>query len=241
MHSTHSLPLLLRSSLLLLSLLSLSTLDVYANSDALDWHGEVLDLNDGNFLENLSGREVVVAFVAPWCRQCTSFKPTLHAWAEALAREPSGIHNVVVAQVDCTLNPETSSAQQIQAFPTLRFFRNGKALADYLQDRTIDRLTSWVEDLSKQSGAPAAPQQQQQTPTQQQKKQQQQSGKQPRGQAKDSSAEGGLLPGLWHLKDFTDAKQIKRSLSDLIDVPLVGRASSRHARTREPSWARTCV
>ena len=55
------------------------------------------------------------------------------------------------AQVDATANRDLGSRFGVQGFPTLKFFRNGKA-SDYGGGRTKDTIVSWV---NKKSG-PAA-------------------------------------------------------------------------------------
>ena len=53
---------------------------------------------------------------------------------------------VDVAKVDCVANRNLCGAQRIQAFPTLRFFKDGKQYGlDYRQDRTVQALTAFLK------------------------------------------------------------------------------------------------
>ena len=53
---------------------------------------------------------------------------------------------VDVAKVDCVANRNLCGQQRIQAFPTLRFFKDGKQYGlDYRQDRTVQALTAFLK------------------------------------------------------------------------------------------------
>ena len=118
-------------------------------------------LTEGGFLTNTS-RATLYAFInfyAPWCiwcqrpslrtvvfsreamraaRRCQRLEPTWEAMAEDF--------EVDVAKVDCVANRNLCGAQRIQAFPTLRFFKDGKQYGlDYRQDRTVQALTAFLK------------------------------------------------------------------------------------------------
>lgn len=70
---------------------------------------------------------------------------------EKFAREikAQGI-NVGVGTVDCVANPQMCKDQRIMAFPTLRWYENGKAATpDYRGDRTVDALMEYVKKRGK--------------------------------------------------------------------------------------------
>lgn len=192
-------------------------------SDILPWRGQVLNLDDGNFLDNLRGREVVVNFYAPWCGQCTRFKPVYEAWAASLFSHPeSRLRRVAVAKVDCTLNPQTSSARGIAAFPTLHFYRDGALISDYHGERNPKDLDDWVRKHARQSttveDAAAATAQ-----TQQQQQQQQPP---PRSSSKSppsASSAASLLSDfdLFSLHSWSDVAALRSLFDRLLEFPLV--------------------
>ena len=119
-----------------------------------------ISLNEVNFNTYLSENPYVfVNFFAPWCIWCQRLEPTWEAVAEEVERlneaagslkERSGSIDVDVVKVDCVANRNLCGAQRIQAFPTLRFFKDTQQYGiDYKQDRTvaamIDFLTQKVE------------------------------------------------------------------------------------------------
>lgn len=84
---------------------------------------------------------VFVNFFAPWCIWCQRLEPTWEALAEEVERvtdEGTEPLEVDVVKVDCVANRNLCGTQRIQAFPTLRFFKDGAQYGlDYKQDRTV--------------------------------------------------------------------------------------------------------
>ena len=77
-------------------------------------------------------------------RRCQRLEPTWEAMAEEV--DASEDLEVDVAKVDCVANRNLCGAQRIQAFPTLRFFKDGKQYGlDYRQDRTVQALTAFLK------------------------------------------------------------------------------------------------
>jgi len=98
---------------------------------------------------------VFVNFYAPWCIWCQRLEPTWEALAEELERINQGDNgqedteisiDVDVVKVDCVANRNLCAAQKIQAFPTLRFFKDGKQYGiDYKQDRTVSAFIDFLK------------------------------------------------------------------------------------------------
>ena len=92
---------------------------------------------------------VFVNFFAPWCIWCQRLEPTWEALAEEIERrndrEDAGI-DVDVIKVDCVANRNLCQAQRIQAFPTLRFFKDAKQYGiDYKHDRTVNAFVDFLK------------------------------------------------------------------------------------------------
>ena len=100
---------------------------------------------------------VFVNFYAPWCIWCQRLEPTWEAFAEDLERleGSEGALSVLatgekvkvdIVKVDCVANRNLCSVQRIQAFPTLRLFKDGAVFApDYKQDRTVGALREFLK------------------------------------------------------------------------------------------------
>mmetsp|Transcript_27284 Transcript_27284/g.84132 ORF Transcript_27284/g.84132 Transcript_27284/m.84132 type:complete len:317 (-) Transcript_27284:449-1399(-) len=84
-----------------------------------------------NFLSNHP--YVFINFFAPWCIWCQRLEPTWETMAEELER----------------INEEEMNlcgSQRIQAFPTLRFFKDAKQYGiDYKQDRTVTAMLEFLK------------------------------------------------------------------------------------------------
>ena len=78
---------------------------------------EILDLNEGNFNDVLSGdKTVIIDFWAPWCGPCRQFAPTFEAAA-------TKHEDVVFAKVNTEDEQGLAAAFNIRSIPTLMVFR----------------------------------------------------------------------------------------------------------------------
>ena len=102
-------------------------------------------LTEGGFDDYVQSHPYAfINFYAPWCIWCQRLEPTWEAMAEEV--DASEDLEVDVAKVDCVANRNLCGAQRIQAFPTLRFFKDGKQYGlDYRQDRTVQALTAFLK------------------------------------------------------------------------------------------------
>ena len=80
------------------------------------------------------------------CIWCQRLEPV---W-EALAREVykhDVLNAVSISKVDCVANRQLCNDQKVQAFPTMRFFKQGKADSqDYHNDRTVEAFVQYLNE-----------------------------------------------------------------------------------------------
>jgi protein disulfide-isomerase A1 len=101
---------------------------------------DVLVLTDKNFDEEVKNHEfILVEFYAPWCGHCKALQPEYDAAATKLKGQ------IVVAKIDCDANRGAAEKNEIQGFPTIKLFKNGKAYKEYEGERTATAIVNWVK------------------------------------------------------------------------------------------------
>lgn len=131
--------------LALVFILAVSTVFAETTKWGADSANGVSALTDSNFDSFVKEHpHVFVKFFAPWCGHCKSMAESY----AALARKynDSG-KEVVIAEVDCTVQKEACAKYKVQGFPTLKFFLYGEAV-DYSGAREADEIESWIEKKS---------------------------------------------------------------------------------------------
>jgi protein disulfide-isomerase-like protein len=108
-----------------------------------------VQLTKDNFDEVTQGKTVFIKFYAPWCGHCQNLAPT---WEE-LAADWVDHKQGLVAEVDCTIGPDTekwcSKEMQIEGFPTLLYgdTSNGRLfLTEYNGEKTFEALSAFASD-----------------------------------------------------------------------------------------------
>ena len=104
-----------------------------------------MEINEGNFKQEVEEQTlpVLVDFWAPWCGPCLMMAPVL----EELEKEWQGEINVGKVNVD--ENSDLASRYGVMSIPTLVFFKNGKALKEWIGIQDKDRFKEEVEALVK--------------------------------------------------------------------------------------------
>lgn len=121
---------------------------------------------------------VFVDFFANWCSHCRDLAPTWETFAEvmysaaehkldsAMENDPNHpVHTysdedydeavkvelpVLIGKIDCVNHAELCMKYDIAAYPTLKFFVNGREVGDYRGHRTVVELAHFVENMEKQ-------------------------------------------------------------------------------------------
>jgi len=88
-----------------------------------------------------SGRPMLVQFYAPWCGHCQQLAPTWKKVGEKIG------HQLTVGKLDCTEHQSLAQRYGIRGFPTIKFFRNGRAI-DFEGSRSEKDILNFVNRAS---------------------------------------------------------------------------------------------
>jgi len=102
----------------------------------------VLSVDDFDKVVFESGKGAFVKFYAPWCGHCKKMAPD---W-EKLGKAFADSDQVVIGEVDCTVDKSVCSEQGVRGYPTIFSFMAGdKNPTKYASGRSFDAMKAHVE------------------------------------------------------------------------------------------------
>ena len=101
----------------------------------------VREFTDQNFQSEVldSSIPVLVDFWAPWCGPCKMIAPTI----EELASQYEG--KVKVGKLNTDENPQTASAHQISAIPTVMLFKDGRVVDQFVGVTPKEKIVASID------------------------------------------------------------------------------------------------
>jgi protein disulfide-isomerase A1 len=108
---------------------------------------DVVSLTSENFHDVVKSGTWLIDFYAPWCGYCQRLEPIFEAAAKQLKKEamPPVLQ---FGKVNCDEQSSLCSLYGIQGFPTLKLFRSGRYVSDYMYGRDLVDLISYGTKLS---------------------------------------------------------------------------------------------
>lgn len=103
----------------------------------------VVNLDDGSYEEEITGKVAVVEFYAPWCAHCKALIPIWEKLANTLHER--GHTDLLVGKVDCTLNPDVCTKAAVAGYPTIQIITKTGSTISYAGDRSYDDLLKFVD------------------------------------------------------------------------------------------------
>ena len=104
---------------------------------------DAIEISDKSFSEKVikasKGHIVVVDFWAAWCGPCKMLGPIM----EKMAAKYKG--KITVAKINVEENKEMAEAYEVAGIPTVKMFKNGKIIDEfvgYLPENMVDK---WIE------------------------------------------------------------------------------------------------
>ncbi|OAQ32107.1 thioredoxin-like protein [Linnemannia elongata AG-77] len=102
----------------------------------------ILQLTAATFYPAIHSDEaLMVQFYAPWCKHCKELAPEYEMAAVRLKMLSS---DTVLAKVDCVAEDALCDGQDVQAYPTLKVYRNGRS-RNYAGELTAGAIVSFLQ------------------------------------------------------------------------------------------------
>lgn len=101
-----------------------------------------LEFTDANFEQEVlkSDKLTLVDFWAPWCGPCQLMGPVI----DELATEMT---TVKIGKVNVDENPATAGAYGIMSIPTIKVFKAGQVVKEFIGAQSKEKLKSELENL----------------------------------------------------------------------------------------------
>ena len=104
---------------------------------------EILDVTEATFDEQVlqSEQPVLVDFWAEWCAPCRQLAPTIKEIASDYGDQ------IRVAKVDADASPALTARYNVQALPTVLFFRKGEVAAALVGNQPKSALQKQLDEV----------------------------------------------------------------------------------------------
>ncbi|KAF2748636.1 thioredoxin-like protein [Sporormia fimetaria CBS 119925] len=168
---------LLSALLSLATIATALAIDTKAAKDTEDWdeptvpdtifNGQtvppMIELSSVNIAEQISKGNWIVEFYSPTCGHCTRFKPTWQTLYEfyytskpLLTNDPTEgdslnsftrYYDFKFAKIDCMAYRDACKAHDINGFPSIIQFKDGKEIQRIKGQRDLEDVSKWVEEI----------------------------------------------------------------------------------------------
>ncbi|KAF2850468.1 disulfide isomeras-like protein [Plenodomus tracheiphilus IPT5] len=140
----------------------------------------MIELRKDNFEKEISKGNWVVEFYSPYCGHCKHFKPTYQTAYEfyytskpVLSKDDSEgdtlnsftrYYDFKFAKIDCIAFADVCNARDVNSYPSLMYFVDGKEMQRETGSKEMKELSTWIESLletirpgSRKEGGPKLP------------------------------------------------------------------------------------
>lgn len=104
----------------------------------------VQSLTEGNFTSSTDHGMWFIEFFSPYCGHCKRFAPTFHDLAvdNRHLEDSSDFH---IARVNCIAQGDLCVRQNIDGYPSLELFQDGKWFESYEGGRSYEEVDAYVQ------------------------------------------------------------------------------------------------
>ena len=112
-------------------------LKVGSDSDALNLSKLI---NDGNWM---------VLYYAEWCGHCKTMKPEWKQVVNKLNNPSSNSNKINVAEIESQHIDKLLNKPEIEGFPTIKMYNNGKPVANFNEERIASKIEEFANNNAK--------------------------------------------------------------------------------------------
>ncbi|KAF8509427.1 thioredoxin-like protein [Hysterangium stoloniferum] len=116
---------------------------------------ELRQFTNADFSDTKPEGRWFIEFYSPFCPHCRHFAPTWERLVDHIASQDDP--GISLARVNCVVQGDLCTAKDVNGYPSLKLYEDGKEIGEFQESREFDLLASYLKENARKSPSTPPP------------------------------------------------------------------------------------